>query len=40
MPKFLRSPKYEQTLKHYDFDTLGSGKGGVDRSLSRSKRSG
>ncbi|KAL2135966.1 hypothetical protein VTI74DRAFT_6015 [Chaetomium olivicolor] len=23
VPKFLRSPKYEQTLKNYDFDTVG-----------------
>lgn len=22
MPKFLRSPKYEQTLKNYDFDAI------------------
>lgn len=46
MPKFLRSPKYEQVLKNYDFDTVphGTGKdaaprGMLERSQSRGNRS-
>lgn len=41
VPKFLRSPKYEQTLKNYDFDTVGAPhpQGRVpERSQSRSNR--
>jgi len=39
VPKFLRSPKYEQTLKNYDFDTIGGPVGRVpERSQSRSTR--
>jgi len=41
VPKFLRSPKYEQTLKNYDFDTLGSNHAAgraPERSQSRSNR--
>ncbi|KAK3936394.1 hypothetical protein QBC46DRAFT_31600 [Diplogelasinospora grovesii] len=42
VPKFLRSPKYEQTLKNYDFDsiTVGSHSQGriPERSQSRSNR--
>ncbi|KAF3807147.1 Developmental regulator flbA [Colletotrichum gloeosporioides] len=36
VPKFLRSPKYEHTLKNYDFDSVGGR--GVERSTSRSNR--
>ncbi|KAH0427812.1 developmental regulator flba [Colletotrichum camelliae] len=36
VPKFLRSPKYEHTLKNYDFDSVGGGR--VERSTSRSNR--
>lgn len=39
VPKFLRNPKYEHTLKHYDFDSITSSGRAPDRSLSRSKRS-
>jgi hypothetical protein len=35
VPKFLRSPKYEQQLRHYDFDNIGRG---PERSQSRSNR--
>lgn len=42
VPKFLRSPKYEQTLKNYDFDSIVVGshpQGRVpERSQSRSNR--
>ncbi len=41
VPKFLRSPKYEQTLKNYDFDattTAPSQPRAPERSQSRSKR--
>ncbi|KAK0735734.1 regulator of G protein signaling domain-containing protein [Apiosordaria backusii] len=41
VPKFLRSPKYEQTLKNYNFDTIGVGQGQgrvPERSQSRSNR--
>ncbi|KAF3350786.1 NADH-ubiquinone oxidoreductase 75 kDa subunit [Verticillium dahliae VDG2] len=39
VPKFLRSPKYEHTLKHYDFDSLTNVRpGGLERSQSRSNR--
>lgn len=39
MPKFLRSPKYEQTLKNYDFDAIVVGSGRIpERSQSRSNR--
>ena len=42
VPKFLRSPKYEQTLKNYDFDSIAVGshsQGRVpERSQSRSTR--
>jgi GTPase-activating protein SST2 len=40
VPKFLRSPKYEQTLKNYDFDSISSGAHGrvPERSQSRSNR--
>ncbi|KUI68886.1 Developmental regulator flbA [Cytospora mali] len=45
VPKFLRSPKYEQVLKNYDFDSVphGAGKDAapgrmVERSQSRSNR--
>lgn len=45
MPKFLRSPKYEQTLKNYDFDSIGTSavtnqtpRGIPERSQSRSTR--
>ncbi|KAK4165874.1 putative developmental regulator flbA [Cladorrhinum sp. PSN259] len=40
VPKFLRSPKYEQTLKNYDFDTIGNHQSarGPERSQSRSNR--
>ena len=41
MPKFLRSPKYEQTLKNYDFDSFSvtTPPGRVpERSQSRSNR--
>ncbi|KAF9881845.1 developmental regulator flba [Colletotrichum karsti] len=37
VPKFLRSPKYEHTLKNYDFDSVGGGRP-VERSTSRSNR--
>lgn len=37
VPKFLRSPKYEQTLKNYDFDSITGGRG-PERSQSRSNR--
>ncbi|OLN88068.1 Developmental regulator flbA [Colletotrichum chlorophyti] len=36
VPKFLRSPKYEHTLKNYDFDAVTGGR--VERSTSRSNR--
>lgn len=41
VPKFLRSPKYEQTLKNYDFDAISTQPQGraLDRSQSRSTRS-
>ncbi|KAK4107054.1 RGS-domain-containing protein [Canariomyces notabilis] len=42
VPKFLRSPKYEQTLKNYDFDAVSTNpsQGRVpERSQSRSNRS-
>ncbi|KAL2153249.1 hypothetical protein VTH82DRAFT_4404 [Thermothelomyces myriococcoides] len=42
VPKFLRSPKYEQTLKNYDFDSIPSSNSqgrGPERSQSRSNRS-
>ncbi|KAJ4189627.1 hypothetical protein NW767_000263 [Fusarium falciforme] len=35
VPKFLRSPKYEQQLRNYEFDLLGRG---PERSQSRSNR--
>lgn len=40
VPKFLRSPKYEQTLKSYDFDSITSHSQGrvPERSQSRSNR--
>ncbi|KAK1966215.1 domain found in Dishevelled [Colletotrichum sublineola] len=38
VPKFLRSPKYEHTLKNYDFDAVTSGGRGPERSTSRSNR--
>ncbi|KAH6685694.1 regulator of G protein signaling [Plectosphaerella plurivora] len=38
VPKFLRSPKYEHTLKHYDFDAVTNTRPGVERSQSRSNR--
>jgi hypothetical protein len=42
VPKFLRSPKYEQTLKNYDFDSITGAShshGRVpERSQSRSNR--
>ncbi|KAK0672300.1 putative developmental regulator flbA [Cercophora samala] len=41
VPKFLRSPKYEQTLKNYNFDTIGAPHGQPrvpERSQSRSNR--
>lgn len=41
VPKFLRSPKYEQTLRNYDFDSIqGGSQGGrlPERSQSRSNR--
>lgn len=41
VPKFLRSPKYEQTLKNYDFDSIttsNSGSRAPERSQSRSNR--
>jgi hypothetical protein len=40
VPKFLRSVKYEQTLKHYDLDGTGNGSQnrGPERSHSRSTR--
>lgn len=40
VPKFLRNPKYEQTLKNYDFDAIGAPPGGrvPERSQSRSTR--
>lgn len=41
VPKFLRNPKYEQTLRNYDFDSItpnhGQGRT-VERSQSRSNR--
>lgn len=37
VPKFLRSPKYEQTLKNYDFDSVVAGRA-LERSQSRSNR--
>ncbi|OIW32162.1 RGS-domain-containing protein [Coniochaeta ligniaria NRRL 30616] len=41
VPKFLRSPKYEQTLKNYDFDSISTHPQGriPERSQSRSTRS-
>ncbi|KAB5572375.1 developmental regulator flbA [Coniochaeta sp. 2T2.1] len=44
VPKFLRSPKYEQTLKNYDFDSISNAQGAQggrvpERSQSRSTRS-
>ncbi|KAK4171636.1 putative developmental regulator flbA [Triangularia setosa] len=41
VPKFLRSPKYEQTLKNYNFDAIGATHGQArvpERSQSRSNR--
>ncbi|KAK4103629.1 RGS-domain-containing protein [Parathielavia hyrcaniae] len=41
VPKFLRSPKYEQTLKNYDFDSITATHPparGPERSQSRSNR--
>jgi hypothetical protein len=42
VPKFLRSPKYEQTLKNYDFDAITTGSHSQprvpERSQSRSNR--
>ncbi|KAK9413869.1 hypothetical protein SUNI508_11565 [Seiridium unicorne] len=39
VPKFLRNPKYENTLKNYDFDAITNGPGRVpERSQSRSNR--
>ncbi|ROT40681.1 RGS-domain-containing protein [Sodiomyces alkalinus F11] len=40
VPKFLRSPKYEHTLRHYDFDsiTCSGSRSGLERSQSRSNR--
>ncbi|KAK1782499.1 developmental regulator flbA, variant [Copromyces sp. CBS 386.78] len=41
VPKFLRNPKYEQTLRNYDFDSITSGHGqgrNLERSQSRSNR--
>lgn len=39
VPKFLRNPKYEQTLKNYDFDAIGGPAGRMpERSQSRSTR--
>ncbi|AEO66856.1 uncharacterized protein THITE_2115328 [Thermothielavioides terrestris NRRL 8126] len=41
VPKFLRSPKYEQTLKNYDFDAINAGNSQArvpERSQSRSNR--
>jgi len=44
VPKFLRSPKYEQTLKNYDFDAVTAvpphpqGRNVLERSQSRSNR--
>jgi hypothetical protein len=39
VPKFLRNPKYEQTLKNYDFDAIGAPAGRMpERSQSRSTR--
>ncbi|KAJ3944398.1 AMSH/STAMBP protein ubiquitin specific-protease [Colletotrichum fioriniae] len=38
VPKFLRSPKYEHTLKNYDFDSVTGGGRGLERSTSRSNR--
>lgn len=38
MPKFLRTQKYEQILKNYDFDTIQFTPGKLDRSQSRSNR--
>lgn len=38
VPKFLRNPKYEPTLKQYDFDAV-AGVRAPERSLSRSNRS-
>lgn len=38
VPKFLRSPKYDHTLKHYDFDSVANVRPGIERSQSRSNR--
>ena len=41
VPKFLRSPKYEQTLKNYDFDSITTNHAQPrvpERSQSRSNR--
>lgn len=39
MPKFLRNPKYENTLKNYDFDAVSATGGRIpERSQSRSNR--
>ncbi|EMR69217.1 putative developmental regulator flba protein [Eutypa lata UCREL1] len=38
VPKFLRNPKYESTLKHYDFDAIAGNGRVVERSQSRSNR--
>lgn len=41
MPKFLRSPRYEQTLKNYDFDAITTSHSQSrvpERSQSRSNR--
>ncbi|KAH8804895.1 regulator of G protein-like protein [Xylogone sp. PMI_703] len=47
VPKFMKSSKYEQTLKNYDFDAITpgaqsryqTGSGGLDRTMSKSNRS-
>ncbi|RFU28280.1 hypothetical protein B7463_g8048, partial [Scytalidium lignicola] len=46
VPKFMKSSKYEQTLKNYDFDSISpgaqsryqTGSGGLDRTMSKSNR--
>jgi hypothetical protein len=41
VPKFMKSPKYEQTLKNYDFDSIAPRYNNVslpERSMSRSNR--
>lgn len=37
VPKFLRNAKYEQQLQNFNIDGV-PGRGGVERSLSRSNR--